>query len=95
MNKTKYIPAALLGLKWEKMQHEKDLTGDVVLNIWKSKKVAWHWIALYRRPIKNTNLGVRSTYGRIYISWNFRGRGYKLLFMEWLGFPRKYRWFRP
>lgn len=77
-------------IKWRPMQHEKDLSGDVVMTIWKSRKVAWHWIALYRYP-KKRNTGLKANYGDIQLNWNFRGKAYTLMFMEWLGFPRKYR----
>lgn len=82
-------------MNWRPMLHEKDLSGDVVCKIWESKKIAWHWLALYRRNTKNNKLGIRSTYGSIEFRWNYKAKGYTLLAMEWLGLPRKYRRFRP
>ena len=73
------------------MLHEKDLFGDVVFTIWKSKKTAWHWVSLYRKNRKYTVTGLQSTYVDVAYLWNFRGKGYRLIAMEWLGLPRKYR----
>ncbi len=81
-------------IKWRPMQHEKDLSGDVVFSIWKSKRVAWHWVALYRRnhkPIKR--FFYDANYLHFNIHWGFRGRRYTITFMEYAGLvPRRWRW---
>lgn len=81
--------------KWKPMQGSFGERGDVLIEIWKSKKIAWHWIALYRSPHHKSKFGLHSTYGSISFDWNYKGNNYSLLAMEWLGFPRKLRWFRP
>ncbi len=82
-------------IKWKSMQGLSGERGEKVVTIWKSKKVAWHWVALYRHVVRRNKVGIRTTYGSFEIRWNFRKYGYSLTFMEWLGFPRKFRWFRP
>lgn len=82
-------------IKWRPMQGESGKKGEVLVGIWESKKVAWHWVALYRYTTRRQKTGVRTTYGTFEIRWNFRKYGYSLMFMEWLGLPRKFRWFRP
>lgn len=80
--------------KWRPMQHEKDLNGDVLVTLWKSKRVAWHWVALYRR---NHTVGrplfYEATRGYISLNWNFSGRQYHLYAQDYAGLiPKSLRW---